>query len=76
MFGGSASFSSPQQPSTGFGGGGAFGVQTSNATTAAHAFGGNFAQATPNAPAFGAQPSPFGSPVMTFFFSFKMLPVH
>lgn len=58
MFGGSASFSSPQQHSTGS----LFGMssfRTPNAATSAPAFGGSFTQATSNAPS--AQP--FGSPV-------------
>lgn len=78
LFGGSASFGSPQPQSTGsvfgssaFGGSGAtsggFAQQTSNATSSPSAFGGgSFSQATSNAPAFGAT-APFGSsPVRDF----------
>lgn len=69
MFGGSASFGSPQQPPTSsvfgaspFGGGSGGFSQTSNATTSPPAFGSSFSQATSNAPGFGATPA-FGSPV-------------
>lgn len=81
IFGGSASFSSPQQQagasvfgSNTFGGGGSggFGAQTSNTTTSV--FGGSFSQATTNPPAFrsiqaqgGQAATAFGSPVWRIF---------